>query len=128
MSISNVADYPPERLRPLADYFSPAKVGELNRERVCLIAEEAGRIVGTAALEGGELVTFFVLPEHQGRGIGAALLGALEASARTQGRARLGVNASLTGAAFYERHGYLRTGETFEGTAGPQVPMGKPLG
>lgn len=127
MRTSNVADYPAERLRPLLDYFSPEKVAGLNRGRTCLVAERDGHVVATAALEGDELVTFFVLPEEQGRGVGSALLGALEAAARARGRGRLAVNASLTGAGFYERHGYRRLGGALEGAAGPQVPMYKPL-
>ena len=78
MRISNRADYPMERLQPLIDYFSPEKVEALSRERICFVAEEAGEIVGTGALEGGELVTFFVAPQKQGSGIGPLLLGAVE--------------------------------------------------
>jgi GNAT superfamily N-acetyltransferase len=127
MRISNAADYPMARLQPLIDYFSPAKVTQLSHERDCLVAEEEGEIIGTAALEGDELLTFFVDPQHQGRGIGSALLKAIEAIARHHGRRELKVNASLTGAGFYERHGYARTGRILEGTAGPQVSMRKQL-
>lgn len=127
MRESNTADYPIERLQPLIDYFSPSKVAQINLDRACLVAEDGGALVGTAALEEGELVTFFVLPGHQGRGIGAALLAALEDIARAQGRTHLSVHASLTGASFYERQGYRRTGDVLAGTAGPQVGMQKRL-
>jgi GNAT superfamily N-acetyltransferase len=127
MRISNAADYPMERLQPLIDYFSPAKVEQFSHERDCLVAEEEGAIIGTAALEGDELVTFFVDPQHQGRGIGSALLKAIETIARHHGRRELKVDASLTGTAFYERHGYERTGRILEGTAGPQISLRKQL-
>ena len=127
MRISNAADYPMERLQPLIDYFSPAKVEQLSHERDCLVAEEEGEIIGTAALEGDELVTFFVDPQHQGRGIGSALLKEIEAIALCHGRRELKVDASLAGAAFYERHGYGRTGRILDGTAGPQISMRKQL-
>jgi GNAT superfamily N-acetyltransferase len=127
MQVSNTADYALEQLQPLIDYFSPEKVIQLNRERTCLVADDQGTVVGTAALEGCELVTFFILPEHQGRGIGAALLTALEAVAREQRHKHLLVHASLTGAGFYERRGYHRTGHIFDGTAGPQISMRKQL-
>src|SRR5687768_188786 len=78
MRISNSSDYPMEKLQPLMDYFSPAKVDELNQDRSCFVAEHEDRIVGTAALEGDNLVTFFVDPDHQRRGIGAALLRSVE--------------------------------------------------
>ncbi len=66
MRISNSADYPMDRLQPLIDYFSPEKVDQLSRERVCLVAEDGGEIVGTGGLEEDELVTFFVDPRRQG--------------------------------------------------------------
>lgn len=128
MRTSNSADYPLERLQPLIDYFSPAKVEQMNQDRFCLVAEEEGSLLATAGLEADELVTFFVLPEAQGRGIGAVLLRTLEEIAHVQGITELKVNASVTGASFYERHGYQRTGAILDGAAGPQLSMYKQLG
>jgi hypothetical protein len=56
LRISNRADYAIERLQPLIDYFSPAKV-EINQERVCFVAEVDGKFISTGALEGDELRT-----------------------------------------------------------------------
>ena len=127
MRESNTRDYPLDRLQPLIDYFSPEKVLRLGQERVCLVAESDQLLVGTAALEGAELATFFVLPEHQGQGIGTRLLDALEQRAQAQGLTRLTVDASLTAVAFYTRMGYLRTGTERAGTAGIQIGMEKLL-
>lgn len=127
MHVSNSADYPLEQLQPLIDYFSPAKVEQINRTRTCLVAEANGQLVATAGLEDDEIVTFFVLPEQQGRGIGSALLQKLEAYARGQEIAELKLHASLTGAPFYARHGFQPTGEVMDGTAGPQISMRKQL-
>jgi GNAT superfamily N-acetyltransferase len=125
MRESNSRDYPLDRLQPLIDYFSPEKVRRLGQERVCLVAEVDRQLIGTAALEGSELATFFVLPEYQGQGIGRRLLAAIEELARTQGLTHITVDASITGAAFYARMGYLRTGVEREGTAGMQIGMEK---
>ncbi|HRJ44567.1 MAG TPA: GNAT family N-acetyltransferase, partial [Caldilineaceae bacterium] len=119
---------PLEQLQPLIDYFSPAKVEQINRTRTCLVAEANGQLVATAGLEEDEVVTFFVLPEQQGRGIGSALLQQLEAYGRAQGIAELKLHASLTGAPFYARRGFQPTGDILNGTAGPQVSMRKQLG
>ncbi len=85
MAASNAKDYSIERLRPLIDYFSQSKIELLNRERLCLVAEQAGHIVGTAAIEGQQVCTFFVHPDRQREGIGTALLAALEDAARALG-------------------------------------------
>ena len=127
MRISNSADYRMERLQPLIEYFSPEKVDALAEERVCVVAEDAGEIVGTGALDGDALVTFFVAPEQQGAGIGSALLAAVENAAVERGRRELRVGASLAGTPFYERHGYRPTGEVLEGTAGAHVAMRKQI-
>jgi GNAT superfamily N-acetyltransferase len=127
MRESNSRDYPLARLQPLIDYFSPEKVLQLSQERVCLVAEADRQLIGTAALDGAELATFFVLPEYQGQGIGTQLLAAIERQARTLGIAQLTVDASITGVAFYARMGYLRTGAERDGTAGVQIGMRKQL-
>lgn len=129
MGESNSDEYPPEVLVPLIEYFTPEKVAALAAERYCVVAEtDSGHIVGTAALEGNELVTFFVSPDQQSAGIGTALLEALERDARRLHLAHLHVKSSLTGAAFYERRGFVRTGRVVSGTAGEQIEMEKPLG
>jgi GNAT superfamily N-acetyltransferase len=127
MRESNSRDYPLDRLQPLIDYFSPEKVRRLGQERVCLVADANGPLIGTIALDGAELATFFVLPEYQGQGIGTRLLAAIEQRARSLGITRLTVDASVTGAAFYARMGYLRTGVERDGTAGMQIGMDKQL-
>jgi putative acetyltransferase len=125
MRRSNAGDYPAERLEALIAYFTPEKLRHLASERQCLVALVAGGIVGTAAREGETLSTFFVHPEHQGRGVGTRLLAPLEAAARAAGLTALRVDASLAGAGFYERRGYQRTGTMVEGTAGPHVALVK---
>jgi predicted N-acetyltransferase YhbS len=127
MQVSNSRDYSLARLQPLIDYFSPEKVRQLNQERMCLVAEVDGQVIGTVGLEDAELVTFFVHPDHQNSGIGTQLLAAIEELARAEGLTCIKVDSSLTGAAFYARMGYTRTGVEFEGTAGTQIGMEKQL-
>ena len=84
-------------------------------------------LIGTAALGGDEILTFFVHPDHQGRGLGSALLAALESTAKARRQTQLTVKSSLTAATFYERQGYRRLGDQLDGTFMPRVPMVKRL-
>ncbi len=117
--------YPRDRLQPLIDYFSPEKVARLNLHRHCLVAEDGGVIVATAALEGPRVSTFFVHPDRQRIGIGTRLLSEIEAAAQGFGMDRLVVQASLPAAPFYERHGYRSLGTIEESPAGPHLEMAK---
>jgi GNAT superfamily N-acetyltransferase len=127
MAVSNSGDYPLEQLQPLMDYFSPEKVLLLSDERICLVAEIGGEIVGTVALEGAELCTFFVHPDTQGKGIGTRLLVEIERRAIAAGVQEIHTHASVTGMPFYEQRGYRRTGDEIEGTAGRQIGIVKAL-
>ena len=124
---SNGCDYPLAILGPLIAYFTPEKLIQLAAERRCLVAETAGRVVATAALDGSHLATFFVDVDHQGRGIGTRLLVALEDVAQRIVLPAVYVNASTTGVSFYESRGYVRTGENMNGTAGLQIELVKLL-
>lgn len=125
MLISNRSDYPMDKLQALMDYFTPAKLDQLNRERYCVVAEEDGEICGTAGLEGNSLLTFFVDPAYQGMGVGKLLLRDVEAFAGARAIEELEVQSSLAGAEFYEGQGYRPTGVVIDGTAGPQIEMRK---
>ncbi len=124
---SNSRDYPRAMLDSLIAYFTPDKLLQLAAERQCLVAEVDGRVVATAALDGTRLATFFVNPDHQGRGIGTVLLRALEEAALKAGLPAVYVDASITGVPFYEARGYERTGSSTTGTAGPQVELVKAI-
>ncbi|RME85457.1 MAG: GNAT family N-acetyltransferase [Caldilineae bacterium] len=76
-----------------------------------LVAEEKRRVVGCGYLarlgsELAEIRSLAVAPSHHGKGIGAALLQALEAMARAQGISQL---CALTLAPeFFIKHGFRR--------------------
>lgn len=71
------------------------------------VVENDGAIVGFADWEpDGHLDRFYVHKDHQGVGVGRALLRAVEDDARQQGVARFFVEASITARPFFERQGY----------------------
>ncbi len=99
------------------DTFAEVRAGR----RVVLVARDAGRIVGGAQLglaakpnsrHRAEVQKVLVLRSHRGRGLGTALLRALEPAARTVGRTLLVLDTSATGNALglYSRSGYTRAG------------------
>lgn len=86
-----------------------------------LVAIEDGAPCGFATFRAerpvSQLVTVAVLPSHQGRGIGAALVAAVEARARAAGASAIALytNAAMTeNLALYPRLGYAETGRRHE--------------
>jgi ribosomal protein S18 acetylase RimI-like enzyme len=78
------------------------------------VAEDAGRVIGMAALCGGTLTQLYVHPDAQGRGAGSALLD--QAKAQRPGGFDLWVFQQNVGARrFYERHG-LRAARFTDGS------------
>ena len=71
--------------------------------------------------------TFFVDPDRQRRGIGSALLKALEDRARAQGLRELPVRSSIAGEPFYAAHGFRALRDVWEGDE-RTIQMVKPLG
>jgi ribosomal protein S18 acetylase RimI-like enzyme len=113
-------------LRPEAESWDRRRqtyVDILGDGGIVFLAVDEGGLVGFAICEeeqGGSptwewppdflaIVDLVVLPDHRGRGIGEALLNAVEAEARGRGVAALDVNAAASNdlaRGFYERHGY----------------------
>ena len=89
------------------------------------VAENAGRIVGYASADGEFLNNLYVLPEHQGRGIGTALLAAVMQHSRDDVKLWT-FEPNEAAIRFYVRHGFQtlrRTdGHTNEETRMMQKP------
>jgi putative acetyltransferase len=86
------------------------------REFEIWIAEHDGMTAGWGAIRGDVLEGLYTAPEFGGQGVGAALLGRLEALMRGRGVATVRAEASSNARAFYLRRGYRQTG--------PQTPVG----
>jgi predicted GNAT family N-acyltransferase len=92
-----------------------------------------GRVVGTGRLmcrpDGvGVVGRMAVLPEARGRGVGAALLRALEERARERGLRAGELHAQTHARGFYQRDGYVAYGPTYSEAGIDHVNMGKSLG
>jgi GNAT superfamily N-acetyltransferase len=80
-------------------------------ERLVLVSEWRSTLCGVGSIHrSGELRLLYVRPGMQRQGVGAALLGSLEAHAREWGLSVLELGSSSGARAFYERCGYLASG------------------
>ena len=127
MRVVNSRDYSMKVLDPLIEYFSPEKIISLNKERICLVAESNELIIGTAAITGAELLTFFVHPDFQGKGVGIRLIGEIEKIAVKNKIGVVKLSSSLTAVSFYEKMGYQKNGLDKNGTGGKLIGMEKKL-
>ncbi|MBD0273858.1 MAG: GNAT family N-acetyltransferase [Acetobacteraceae bacterium] len=87
-----------------------------------LVAELEGAVVGFASWRGGELLSLFVHPDHQGRGIGSALSLACFAAAARGGEPVGVVRAALGAEPFYRRHGFAVVGPGAAAKRGVGIP------
>ncbi|MHB8962940.1 MAG: GNAT family N-acetyltransferase [Saccharofermentanales bacterium] len=111
----SIRDYPAEEIRLLCERHTKEHILRLSRERVFLVAFDAGLIVGAAALlEGpdgfppgyGLVTTVFVLPEYHGKGVGKLLMESIECMARESGIEVLALESSITAHGFYHTLGF----------------------
>lgn len=104
----NQADYSADELVVWApdEYDEPHWVSRFIRTRP-LVATEGRELLGFAELsEDGRIDLFYVHHEHQGEGIGRALMQRLRAEAASSGLSKLYCEASITARPFFERMGF----------------------
>lgn len=117
------SDAPTEARKAASDYRSRIRDAAVDTCPYTLAVWQGTRLVGAASVESdqrlkvrhiGHLAGMMVLPDAQGRGIGAALLDACIAEARRIGTLdllTLSVTASNAAAStLYERRGFVRYG------------------
>ena len=113
VAISNSKDYPPEVVDALVEMETPEHVAERASWTHFYVAEDEGTIIGCGAIgpfwgkeDESSLFTIFVLPEHQGKGVGRKIIETLEEDEFFLRARRIEIPASVTGAPFYEKMGY----------------------
>ncbi len=122
--------YTPAQLRLWLAHSTPGRHARKmeDPERDYLVWDEDGVVLGFAVLHGSLLSKLYVHPDAGGRGIGRALLGAMEDLARSRGVRRAHLVATLNGEPFYAAHGYEAIRRSSVGPSGaPVVVMEKTL-
>lgn len=103
------------------NWWAGALQSHARGERVILVAEEAGRVLGSVQLmfpgqenqaHRGDIGKLLVHTSARRRGLGAALMQAVEAEAKARGRTMLVLDteAGSSGDRLYERLGWTRFG------------------
>ena len=72
---------------------------------------EFDHVVGVLVLDGSDLSALYVLPDHQHRGVGSALVEQAKRE-RPDGLALWAFQSNLPARAFYERHGFTEVRRT----------------
>jgi putative acetyltransferase len=110
----NARDYTPAQIRAWAptiynnDYWA-----QRFARRQVLVAEYKNKVVGFAEYElNGHIDCFYAHHEHQGAGVGTALLTRIEQELGNMNVRRLYAEVSLTARAFFEKRGFRITAES----------------
>lgn len=109
---------------------------DIERDELDELAEHVlalvdGRPVGTGRLvrrgRTGVIGRMAVLSEARGAGVGAHMLDLLEELARTHGSTEVELHAQATARRFYERLGYVASGDVYQEAGLAHIDMSKAL-
>ena len=111
--ISNSKDYPPEYI----DYLAKTHTADVMIQRAAqghsYVICDGNEVIGTGTIAGywgseteSILLTIFILPEYQGKGLGRKLIETLEQDEYALRAARIEIPASITAVGFYRKLGY----------------------
>ena len=113
LAVSNSKDYPPEFIRENIRSHSPEAIAASARDAHFYVAVDGKTIIGCGGITGywgsakeSYLTSVFVLPEHQGKGVGRRIVESLEADEYFRRAWRTEVGSSLTAVSFYRKMGY----------------------
>ena len=113
LKVSNSKDYSPEYINGNITSHSADVLIERAKEGHMYVVCDKGRIVGCGAIAGSwgsqtesNLLTIFVLPEYQGKGIGRKIIETLEADEYALRAKRIEIPAGMVAIPFYKKMGY----------------------
>jgi len=119
VEISNSPDYPPAIIDyQLNTHYTMDWLSKKMQSSYFVVALIDNRVVGTGSLDGNEVTTVFVDPDHQQRGIGRTIMRELERYAKSQDIKEVILNSSITALGFYKKLDYAleeETGREYQG-------------
>lgn len=113
LRVSNSKDYTPEYIDANIASHSADVLLERAKEGHMYVVCDGSKLIGCGAIAGywgsvteSILLTIFVLPEYQGRGVGRQLIQRLEQDEYFLRAKRIEIPASITAVGFYQKMGY----------------------
>ena len=113
LRVSNSKDYSEEYIDYNIISHSADELIKAANERHMYVVCDGDRIIGTGGIAGywgslteSILLTIFVLPEYQGKGVGRKIIETLEKDEYFLRARRIEIPASLTAVEFYRKMGY----------------------
>lgn len=113
LRVSNSQDYSSEYIEAnIASHSAEVLIARANEGHMYVVCDNS-RIVGCGAIAGywgslteSILLTIFVLPDYQGKGIGRRIIETLEQDEYFLRAKRVDIPASITAVEFYKKMGY----------------------
>lgn len=113
LRVCNSKDYPPEMIEENIRTHSAPDLIRLSQEGHFYVVCDGDRIVGCGGIAGywgslteSILLTIFILPEYQGKGIGRQIIETLEQDEYFLRADRVEIPASILACPFYQKMGY----------------------
>ena len=113
LKTSNSKDYSQEYIERIIASHSAEIISERANDGHMYVACDGSRIIGCGAIAGywgstteSILMTIFVLPEYQGKGVGRRIIQILEQDEFFLRAKRIEIPASVTAVEFYKKMGY----------------------
>lgn len=113
LEVSNKEDYSPDYLQEIIKSYSPDAITKRAGESHFYVVTDRKKIIGCGGITGywgstteSYLISIFVLPEYQGRGIGKRIIDTLEADEYFTRAWRTELASSITAVGFYRKLGY----------------------
>ena len=103
--------YTLEQLYSIANHYSAETLCSDLENKQIFVCEENGKIVGTATLNKDELMTCFIVPEYQNKGIGNKFVKLRENEAVKKGLSRVWLVSSIPSYNYYKKQGYSLVSE-----------------
>lgn len=123
----NSKDYPRKVIDFMYNRFTPNHLIETSKRRDMYVVVRKGELLATGSLSGNTIMTVFVNPRFQGKGIGTKIMNHLEGMAKKRNYKTVRIPSSITAYGFYRKLGYRKVEVVVDKNYGKTIIMRKEL-